>query len=173
MNKATERPRPEYPRPQFERSDWLDLNGEWEFDFDDRNLGLTEHWLAGHLYSQRITVPFPFESRLSGIGDTAFHDTVWYRRQFDLPHTWEGKRILVHFGAVDFRAWVWVNGVFATCHEGGHTPFHAEVTHALKPGANEIVVRAQDYAVDLSQPRGKQFWEYVSRSIWYTRTAGI
>lgn len=173
MSKHLEIPRPEYPRPQFERKEWLNLNGEWEFEFDEKRVGLADRWLTHHDYAHKITVPFPFESRMSGIGDTAFHDVVWYRRTFSVPEAWKGRRVLLHFGAVDYRAWVWVNGVFAVHHEGGHTPFCAEITYALNSGENEIVVRVEDSAVDLQQPRGKQFWEFRSRSIWYTRTTGI
>lgn len=166
-------PRPDYPRPQFERQEWLNLNGEWNFDFDDEDVGLVEKWPLGHHYRKKIVVPFCFESRLSGIEDTHFHDVVWYERHFTLPRPWSGKRIVLHFGAVDYRATIWVNGAFVAFHEGGHTPFRAEITHAVQPGDNEIVVRVEDLATDLQQPRGKQFWEEKSRSIYYTRTTGI
>ncbi len=166
-------PRPEYPRPQFVRAEWLNLNGTWGFDFDDRNAGLFDRWAFGRDFSRTITVPFCFESPQSGIGDTDFHNLAWYRRTFEIPEHWKGQRIFLNFGAVDYRAWVWVNGVFVTHHVGGHTPFQAEITHALREGENQIILRAEDMPLDLQQPRGKQFWEEKSRSIYYTRTSGI
>lgn len=167
-------PRPEYPRPQYVRQNWVNLNGIWAFEFDDDNRGLREQWFSGsHSFNQQITVPYAFQSRLSGIQDTSYHDTVWYQRPFDVPTAWAGQRILLHFGAVDYRAWVWVNGVFVAYHEGGHTPFSADITHALKAAGNTLAVRVEDFSTDLEQPRGKQFWEKESASIFYTRTTGI
>lgn len=167
-------PRPEYPEPQFQRDRWLNLNGSWEFEFDDENAGLEEEWAtSGRKFSRRILVPFCFESRMSGIGDTSFHPWVWYRRQVTVPAEWSGQRVLLRFGAVDYRAMVWVNGQLAGTHEGGHTPFSIDVTRFLKPGQATIVVRAEDPPTDRSIPRGKQYWEPKSRSIFYTRTSGI
>ena len=104
-------PRPEYPQPQFQREEWQNLNGYWEFEFDDDNVGLEENWAnGGHDFSRMILVPFCFESSKSGIGDTAFHPVAWYRRRFLLRDEWEGRRVLLNFGAVDYRATVWVNG---------------------------------------------------------------
>ncbi|GAB4522021.1 MAG: glycoside hydrolase family 2 TIM barrel-domain containing protein [Anaerolineae bacterium] len=166
-------PRPEYPRPQFERAEWLNLNGEWRFAFDDADTGLKDRWYNGHTFNRRIVVPFAYQTALSGIGETDFHDIVWYERDFDLPGIWDGRRVLLHFGAVDYRAWVWVNGVFVTQHEGGHVPFHADITHTLQAGSNRVTVRVEDASGDLEQPRGKQYWERESASIFYTRTTGI
>ncbi|MBN8638293.1 MAG: beta galactosidase jelly roll domain-containing protein [Anaerolineae bacterium] len=130
-------PRPEYPRPQFVRREWLNLNGSWEFEFDDRDRGLHEAWyVSNRAFTQQIVVPFPYQSELSGIHDPTFHDVVWYRRSFDLPQAWESQCIRLHFGAVDYRATVWLNGEFVTEHEGGHTPFTAEI-NAL-PGVNYL-----------------------------------
>jgi beta-galactosidase/beta-glucuronidase len=126
---AQEIPRPEYPQPQFEREQWVNLNGQWEFEFDDKNTGIAEDWAAGlKKFSKTILVPFCFESRKSGIGDTSFHPQVWYRRSVSIPENWKGKRILLHFGAVDYRATVWLNGRMVGEHEGGHVPFSFEVT---------------------------------------------
>ncbi len=166
-------PRPEYPRPQFQRSHWHSLNGPWEFDFDDANRGLVERWYDQHPFGHTIQVPFAFQSSLSGIGSNDIHDIVWYRRVFSLPADWNGQRIHLNFEAVDYRAWVWINGVFATFHEGGHTPFSADITDLLQAGDNTIVLRAEDVTVDREQPRGKQYWERESASIFYTRTTGI
>jgi beta-galactosidase/beta-glucuronidase len=173
-------PRPEYPRPQLRRPEWTNLNGEWAFAFDDEDAGLAHGWhnvSVDHLYSdaspfdRRITVPFCYQSRLSGIGDPSFHDVVWYARTFDPPPG--GERLLLHFGAVDYRATVWVDGTQVAFHEGGHTPFSADVTPALAEGENVLVVRAEDHSRDATIPRGKQYWKERSEGIFYTRTTGI
>ena len=167
-------PRPEYPQPQFEREHWMTLNGSWDFEFDDQNRGLEEGWAGGqHKFSRSIQVPFCFESQKSGIGDISFHPQVWYRKTFTLPSGWQGKRVLLHFGAVDYRAQVWINGQMTGQHEGGHTPFWFDITPLLRSGANTLVVRAEDPPTDRYLPRGKQYWEPKSRGIFYTRTTGI
>jgi len=166
----------EYPRPQFVREPWMNLNGEWEFEFDDSQLGEPEKWHLGERpLSRRIQVPFAFQSSLSGIGDPGFHDTVWYRRELDIPEHFRGKKILLHFGAVDYEASVWVNGILVATHEGGHTPFSADISGALASGdqKNILVVKAVDYSKDVTLPRGKQYWKSDSASIFYTRTTGI
>jgi beta-galactosidase/beta-glucuronidase len=176
-------PRPEYPRPQFRRRDWINLNGEWHFAFDDEDAGLAAGWqnvTSADLSSGRssfersIIVPFCYQSKLSGIGHTAFHDVVWYARTFEYAPTAD-ERLLLHFGAVDYRAAVWVNGAQVASHEGGHTPFSAEVTSALagEGGENVVVVRAEDPSRDVTIPRGKQYWREESEGIFYTRTTGI
>ena len=122
-------PRPEYPQPQFQRDRWQSLNGTWEFEFDDKNVGLTEGWAAGtRKLSRTVTVPFAFETKLSGIGDTSFHPVVWYKRTLNSTG-WTGRTIL-HFGAVDYNARVWVNGQAAGEHEGGHVPFRFDMEAA-------------------------------------------
>lgn len=166
--------RPEYPRPDFQRPVWLNLNGEWDFEFDDARTGLKEKWFTGQKpFSKKIRVPFAYQSELSGIGDRAFHDSVWYCRRFILPEDFCGKRVFLHFGAVDYLADVWVNGQHVTSHEGGHTPFHSEITHLLEAGENTLVVKAEDFSTDITLPRGKQYWKEKSEVIWYTNTTGI
>ncbi|MCS7463856.1 glycoside hydrolase family 2 [Paenibacillus doosanensis] len=166
--------RPEYPRPQLVREQWLNLNGTWEFEFDDDRIGDAEQWGSGtRAFTQAIQVPFAYQSALSGIGETGFHDLVWYRRSLAIPADWSGQTILLHFGAVDYEATVWVNGRQVAFHQGGHTPFQADITSALKPGDNVLVVRAEDFSRDVTLPRGKQFWKEDSASIFYTRTTGI
>jgi beta-galactosidase/beta-glucuronidase len=165
--------RNEYPRPQFVRDAWMSLNGEWEFEFDDQGIGEKEAWYVGHEFSRKINVPFCYQSQLSGIGDPAAHDQVWYRRTFDVPETDPSGRLLLHFGAVDYEAKVWVNGRLVAMHEGGHTPFTADITDVLAEGENTVVVKATDYSRDVSVPRGKQYWEDQSAGIFYTRTTGI
>ncbi len=171
---AAEVPRPEFPQPQFQREQWLNLNGSWDFEFDDQDLGLSQSWESGaRKFSRKIVVPYCFESKLSGIGDTSFHPWIWYRRTFSTPDDWNGKRVLLHFGAVDYRARVWVNGRVAGEHEGGNVPFTFDITPFLKTGGNDIVLRAEDPPTDRYIPRGKQFWELTSKGIFYTRTSGI
>jgi beta-galactosidase/beta-glucuronidase len=176
-------PRPEYPRPQFRRQRWINLNGEWSFAFDDSGAGLAgglqsvtlEDLRSGDsAFDRKITVPFCYQSKLSGIGETTFHDIVWYARTFEYSPAGD-ERLLLHFGAVDYRATVWVNGTQVASHEGGHTPFSADVTHALagEAGENVLVVRAEDPSRDVTIPRGKQYWKEKSEGIFYTRTTGI
>jgi beta-galactosidase/beta-glucuronidase len=167
-----------HPRPQLIRPTWTDLSGAWAFDFDDDDRGLGEGWMApDRRFAQSIVVPFPPESPLSGIGDPGFHPVVWYRRAIDAARIAESghdaaRRLLVHFGAVDFRADVWIDGRHVGRHEGGHTPFSVEVPAGADSGF-EIVVRAQDDPADLAQPRGKQDWQLEPHVIWYRRTTGI
>ncbi len=166
-------PRPEYPRPDLVRDDWFNLNGEWEFAFDDGDVGVRDGWHSGRTFEQRIVVPFAFQAPLSGIGTRDFHPVCWYRRQFEAPAGWYGKRVKLHFGAVDYEAAVYVNGRLAGTHRGGHTPFSVVITPYLRlDNHNELVVRVFD-GEDLAQPRGKQYWERDSGGIWYTRTTGI
>jgi len=162
-----------HPRPQLRRP-WTDLSGEWSFAFDDADRGRAEGWVDDpSAFPHTIVVPFPPESRRSGIGDQGFHPVVWYRRGFQCRPR-PGARVLLHFGAVDYRATVWVNGQHVAEHEGGHTPFVADITTVLRAdGSQEVVVRAEDLPHDLGQPRGKQDWKLVPHAIWYPRTTGI
>lgn len=167
--------RTEYPRPQMVRKEWMNLNGSWEFDFDDENRGLSEHWhREGREFRRTIVVPFPYQSALSGLGTNDIHDVVWYRRSFEVARGGSGAdRVLLHFGAVDYLAHVWINSELATIHEGGHSSFTVDITHLLNEDSNQIVVRCEDVTTQLDQPRGKQFWQSESESIFYTRTTGI
>ncbi len=165
-------PRPEYPRPQFMRGDWLCLNGEWQFEVDPGDSGF-ERGLQAQVLSQRITVPFCPESELSGVGNTDFMPAVWYRRTITIPEAWTGQRVLLHFQAVDYDATVWVNGVEVGRHRGGFTPFTCDLHSIVAAGAEAtIVVRARDDNRP-AQPRGKQSTKYENYSVFYTRTTGI
>ncbi len=167
-------PRPEFPQPQFERSQWQTLNGTWQFEFDDAHNGVAQNWAAStRKFSRNITVPYCFESRLSGIGDTSFHPEVWYRRTFTIPPAWKDQHVLLKFGAVDYRAWVWLNGRELGFHEGGNVPFSFDITPYLASGANTLSLRVVDPPEDRYIPRGKQYWKPKSASIFYTRTTGI
>lgn len=165
-----------HPRPQLTRERWTDLCGPWQFAYDDGDVGRDERWVEQPgRFDRTIHVPFPPESRASGIGETAFHPVVWYRRTFAVAGEDRALHCMLHFGAVDYRAQVWVNGSLVATHEGGQTPFSADITAALRTGDAEqvIVVRAEDRPTDLAQPRGKQDWEPVPHRIWYHRTTGI
>ncbi|OII39254.1 glycoside hydrolase family 2 protein [Plantibacter sp. MMLR14_011] len=169
-----------YPRPQLLRSNWVSLDGTWEFSHDDANIGLDAGWRNGFESLCPIEVPYPPESAASGIGDTRFHPIVWYQRhitteQFqDAGFGTHNSRLLLHFGAVDYRASIWVDGNLVGQHEGGHTPFAFDITSALSGDSPHLlVVRAEDDPHDVTQPRGKQDWHEDSHVIWYRRTTGI
>ena len=135
-------PRPEHPRPDFFRPDWMNLNGEWQFAFDEKDQGLTENWQApGKALPLSITVPFAHQTPASGLNDQRISNVIWYKRAFLLPETMKGRRVLLRFGAVDFRCQVYVNGALSGAHEGGYTPFALDVTRFLQNGENEICVR--------------------------------
>ncbi|MFF9495989.1 glycoside hydrolase family 2 protein [Streptomyces flaveolus] len=164
-------PRPEYPRPQFVRRDWLNLNGTWQFETDQGDSGL-ERGLLDRALTGEILVPFAPESELSGVGDTDFLEAVWYRRRFTPPAEWAGRRVLLHFGAVDHDTTVWVDGTEVVRHRGGFTPFTADLGD-LAPGREvEITVRARDPKSG-PQARGKQAVQYANHDCNYTRTTGI
>ncbi|MDT7807577.1 MAG: hypothetical protein QOJ70_1390 [Acidobacteriota bacterium] len=165
--------RPEYPRPQFVREAWLNLNGEWEFAFDDADEGLRLGWHEGEpSFAGRIVVPFPYQSELSGINDKAVHERVWYARSFEVPDEWRRRDLLLHFGAVDYRSTVWVNGQEVGHNQGGHVPFQLDIAPYIKPGENRLTVRVADEQ-DLGQPRGKQSSTGLPHDIDYYCTTGI
>ena len=165
-------PRAEYPRPQFERPDWLCLNGEWEFEIDNGDSGLARGLLTRPL-SGRITVPFCPESELSGVKHVDFMRAVWYRKRVTVPHDWRGREVLLHFQAVDYDATAWVNGKEVGRHRGGFSPFICALGGIAKAGEEiEIVLRARDDEHG-PIPRGKQSTRYAPHGCHYTRTTGI
>ncbi|HEY0796758.1 MAG TPA: glycoside hydrolase family 2 TIM barrel-domain containing protein [Acidisarcina sp.] len=161
---------PYYPRPQLQRGSWTSLNGIWDFAIDrDALLEINQVDWSSH-----ILVPFSPETAASGIDDTAFYSAVWYRRSFERPELKPGERLVLHFGAVDHGAIVWVNGASVCTHHGGYTPFYVDITPSLVEGSSQqIVVLAHDDPSDLAKPRGKQDWKREPHSIWYPRTTGI
>lgn len=169
-----------YPRPQLVRTHWANLDGTWSFRHDDAAAGLDAGWAQGFADARDIVVPFPPESVASGVAEPGFHPVVWYSRTIT-PSDLEAAgrsgalpRVILHLGAVDYRASVWIDGAFLGAHEGGHTPFSFDVTH-LVAGDDEhtLVVRAEDDPHDVTQPRGKQDWHEDAHAIWYRRTTGI
>lgn len=167
-------PRPEHPRPDFMRDSFYNLNGAWEFAFDDNNIGLKEGWYKpDHKLDKTITVPFCYQSAASGIGPTdEIHSIMWYRRKFTVPSEMHGRTVLVNFGAVDYEATVYVNGMAVGGHKGGYTPFQLDITPFLTDGENDLCVRVVDMP-DPVQPRGKQYWKQGLFSCLYTASSGI
>ncbi|MFP4055177.1 MAG: glycoside hydrolase family 2 protein [Phycisphaerae bacterium] len=165
-------PRNGHPRPQWVRQDWRCLNGRWQFEIDSGNSGL-ERGLLDRQLADEIVVPFCPESELSGVGNTDFLNAVWYRRDLDVPAEWNGRRVLLHFQAVDYDATVWVNGHEVVRHRGGFTPFSADITAVAPPGQKaRLVLRARDDHRPF-KPVGKQSSEYHNHGCHYTRTTGI
>ena len=159
-----------YPRPQLVRDDFIPLDGPWEFTIDGAGELSYEHVR----FDRRIRVPFAPECPLSGVEETGYFNACWYRRTFDAPELNGPQRLILHFAAVDYDATVWVNDRLAVRHEGGYTPFSADVTDLLIDSKEQtVVVRAHDDPLDLAKPRGKQDWKPEPHSIWYYRTSGI
>lgn len=166
-------PRPEYPRPQFVRSEWLNLNGEWEFAFDDANQGRELGWQYGLPLDKQIIVPYPYQSELSGINDKEVHEVVWYSRSFEVPPEWQRESdLLLHFGAVDYRSTVWVNGQEVGHNQGGHVPFEFDIAPYINQATNRLTVRVEDRQ-NPRQPRGKQSTTGRPHDIDYYCTTGI
>lgn len=170
-----------HPLPQLRRSHWCTLDGSWDFAYDDAETGLDRDWPSRGVGERTITVPLPPESGLSGIGETGYHPVVWYSRAItadDLARAGQptqGERVLLHLGAVNYRASVWIDGRLVGEHEGGHVPFALDITRALPSDGEDalLVVRAEDRPLDAGQPRGKQDWQSEPHDIWYSRTTGI
>ena len=154
------------------RESWFSLDGPWDFAFE----APASNWRGPEdvRWQTEIVVPFAPETAASGLGDTNFHEVVWYRRSFEVPRRDSDHQLILRFEAVDYTATVWVNGVRVGSHEGGYTPFSFDISSAAQPGTRcEVVVRAHDDPHDLAKPRGKQDWQLQPHSIWYPRTTGI
>ena len=166
-----------YPRPQLVRDEWTSLDGEWDFAYDDADRGLTERWAedADAVFPLTIVVPFVPESAASGIGDPDVHPIVWYRRSIPADILPRERRQILHFGAVDYSATVWIDGRLVGTHCGGQVAFSIDLTDSLDPGrdTHSLVVRARDDIDDPEVPRGKQDWELEPHVIWYRRSTGI
>lgn len=168
-----ENKRNEYPRPDFVRKNWQSLNGAWEFAFDDSDIGHSSHWEEGFENPRTINVPFAFQTELSGIHDTLFHDRMWYRRTFDDPRSDKSQRLLVRFEGVDWFCEVYLNGKLLGTHEGSSGRFAFDCTDLLREKENSLVVYCLDPSRETDIPRGKQYWHEKSAFIWYNRTSGI
>ena len=165
--------RTEYPNPQFERAAWLCLNGEWEFEIDHGKSGIDRKLYEADALSGIINVPFCPESDLSGIGYKDFMKCVWYRKEIDIPNAWQGKNVVLNFGAVDYHAIVFVNGQKVGEHMGGYTAFSFDITAYLKESSNVVTVCVYDDLRSGNQPAGKQSYKAHSFGCFYTRTTGI
>ena len=171
---AVDIPRPEYPRPQFERTDWVNLNGQWTFEMDFGSSGEQRGWTNSKGLSKKITVPFCPESELSGIGYTDFIPCVWYQRNINIPAEWNGKKILLHFGAADYETKVYVDGKMVGEHKGAGSSFNFDITSYVKAGQQaNLVVRVYDNLRGGMQPGGKQCTALYSAGCSYTRVTGI
>ncbi|MDR1718876.1 MAG: beta-glucuronidase [Dysgonamonadaceae bacterium] len=167
-------PRAEYPRPQFERTDWVNLNGTWSFDFDFSKSGVEHAYFNSEGFGKSITVPFCPESPLSGVDYKDFINALWYQRKIAIPAEWEGKRILLHFGGVDYKSTIYINGQQTFVHYGGSSSFSVDISDYVKAGTeNNLVVYVEDDLRSGMQTSGKQSHRLYSYSCLYTRVTGI
>jgi beta-galactosidase/beta-glucuronidase len=166
-------PLPEYPRPDFYRADWLNLNGEWDFALDLSDSGEERGLPQGKNFDRKIIVPFAPESQLSGVGFIDFIAAAWYKRNLTIPDNWRDRRTILNFEAADYQTTVWINGKKVGEHLGGYTPFSFDITDFCDRAENLIVVRCRDDVRSDLQPAGKQSKRYDSYSCLYRRTTGI
>jgi len=167
-------PRSEHPKPQLERSDWINLNGTWSFSFDFGRSGVERGFARSTGFDRQIVVPFCPESALSGIGHTDFLQSVWYHRTIEIPVEWHGKRVLLHFGGVDFECHAYIDGRHVGGHFGGSSSFTFDVSNFVAAGSSfHLVVHASDDTRSTLQGGGKQSLDYHSLGCFYTRTTGI
>jgi len=164
--------REEFPRPDFKVDSFISLHGEWDFDFDDDNVGKKEKWFLNHKYSKKINVPFCFQSELSGICDNKFHDRCYYHKSFKKPLMKEDEELLLHLEGVDYYSEVYLNGFLLKTKYSANCGYIVNLTTYLKED-NDLVIYVEDPSTDRSIPRGKQDWEEKSHGIFYTRTTGI
>lgn len=164
----------DYPRPQLVRKSWTNLNGSWDFLFDDSDCGEGERWYREFPENHgEIQVPFTYETKLSGIGDPAHHSKVWYGRTIEITREeLENRRVLLHFEGSDFETKLWVNGEYVGNHRGGYARFTFDITGYLREGSNRLTVKAED-SLSIEQPRGKQRWIKDNFGCWYVQTTGI
>lgn len=173
-NSTEQLPRPEYPRPQFERSEWLNLNGTWTYTFDFGRSGKEQGWASSQGFDSNILVPFCPESKLSGVEHTDFINAMWYQRFITVPEAWSGKDILLHFQAVDYDAHIYINGKFVDRHVGTGSSFAVNITDFVECGKQaSLVVQVDDNLRGRLQPSGKQVHEMYPNGCMYTRTTGI
>ena len=167
-------PRPEHPRPQFERNEWINLNGKWSFDFDFSKSGIERSWFAAEKFENSIIVPFCPESPLSGVNHKDFINALWYQRKISVPSEWAEKRILLHFGGVDYKSTIYINGKEIFVHYGGSSSFSVDITSYVTAGSTDnLVVYVEDDLRSRLQTSGKQSHRLYSYECLYTRVTGI
>lgn len=168
-------PRPEYPRPQFQREEWINLNGDdWTYRFDFGKSGKEQEFQKSVGFSDKIIVPFCPESPLSGVGHTDFINAMWYHRKLSIPSEWSGKRVMLNFGGVDYRAEIFVNGKSMFVHYGGGASFSVDITSVVEPGKDaDLIVYVEDDVRSWQQTGGKQSRRFNSYECLYTRVTGI
>lgn len=163
----------DYPRPQLVRDNWENLNGTWDFSFDDENCGEYTKWYESFPNDTKILVPFTYETKLSGIQNEKRHDNIWYRRKIVVSgNKLMNNKLILHFEGSDFLTKVWINGQLAGSHKGGYSRFSFDISPLVKEGENDIVVKVED-SYDTQQPRGKQRWKNDNFGCWYVQTTGI
>ena len=174
INANAQTPRPEYPRPQFERSEWVNLNGTWSYSFDFGRTGAQKGWSKATSFDGKITVPFCPESSLSGVKHTDFINSIWYQRTLNIPAAWDGKQVMLNFGAVDYEAHVFIDGQLVRLHNGTGSSFSCDITKYVQPGhSHNLVVQVNDNLRNGKQPGGKQCFNLNSGGCMYTRVTGI
>lgn len=174
LSAQTSIPRPEYPRPQFERADWVNLNGPWTYTFDFGKSGRQRNFANSEGFDGKIIVPFCPESKLSGVEYKDFINCMWYQRKVQIPSAWDGKKVIMHFGGVDYNCILFVNGNVAGRHWGGTSSFEFDITRYAKAGQTvNVVLMVEDDTRSTLQPGGKQCPDFNSRGCSYTRTTGI
>lgn len=174
MSAADSCPRPEYPRPQFERNQWVNLNGDWTYVFDFVGTGFDRNYPASKGFDNHITVPFSPESKLGGVEYTDYINNIWYHRPITMPAEWAGKRVKLNFGAVYNDSQVFIDGKLVGRHFGGSPSFSFDITEFVKDGkAHDLVVLASSDVRTAKQGAGKQAMQYPSNGCNYTRTTGI
>lgn len=176
MNTARQQPRPEHPKPQFCRENWINLNGPWTYEFDFGKSGMDEgrQLFKSNGFKDEIIVPFCPESKLSRVGYKDFIEAMWYHRVLEIPKEWSGRRIILHFGGVDYECEAFIDGISAGIHYGGTVSFSFDITRLVKAGSSHnLVVRVLDELRKSGQPRGKQCFSFKSQGCSYTRTTGI
>lgn len=166
-------PRPEYPRPQFERAEWINLNGQWSYEFDFAKSGFERDLQATQGFDGIITVPFCPESILSGVNHKDFINAMWYQRTINIPVDWNDKHIMLNFGGVDYKSIIYINGEKVMVHYGGSASFSVDIAQYVKIGDNNLVVYVEDDLRSMKQTAGKQSRRLESYNAFYTRVTGI
>lgn len=160
-----------YPRPQFVRNNWLNLNGEWNFLFDDENIGEQKQYYNSFPHSSKINVPFTYETKMSGINDESIHENIWYQKSIDIKKA-SKENMILHFEGSDFITKLWINGKYVGMNVGGYHRFSFNITNFIIEGENNFTIKVED-SLSKSQPRGKQRYKKDSWKCWYIQTTGI